>query len=372
MQVLVTGGAGFIGSRLVSALVSKGYTVKVLDALVEQVHGAKCRDDINLPKQVQFIHADVRDIESWRLALQDCDVVYHLAAEVGVGQSMYNIVRYVSANTLGTANLLELLANGEYTLKKLIIASSMSIYGEGAYRCIHCGPVEVALRPIAQLQRAQWEPLCPHCEAVLEPVPTSESKPLRPTSVYAISKRDQEELCLTIGRAYNIPVVALRFFNTYGSGQALSNPYTGVAAIFASRLLNQKPPLIFEDGEQQRDFVHVSDIVQGLVLALEKETANYEVFNIGSGIPITIKQVAQALITAIGVDTQPEIVYKFREGDIRHCVADISKAQKLLGFQPMVQFADGIKELVAWVMQQTACDRIEQAHDELSRRGLTK
>lgn len=372
MQVLVTGGAGFIGSHLVSALVSKGHTVKVLDALVEQVHKSRCRDDINLPEQIQFIQADVRDIESWRLALQDCDAVYHLAAEVGVGQSMYNIVRYVSANTLGTANLLELLADGEYTPKKLIVASSMSVYGEGAYRCIHCGPVEVALRPIEQLQRAQWEPLCPHCETVLEPVPTSENKPLRPTSVYAISKRDQEELCLTVGRAYDIPVVALRFFNTYGSGQALSNPYTGVAAIFASRLLNQKPPLIFEDGEQQRDFVHVSDIVQGLVLALEKEAANYEVFNIGSGVPITIKQVAQTLITAIGVDMQPEIVYKFREGDIRHCVADISKAQKLLGYQPRIQFAEGIKELVAWVKQQSAYDRVEQAQDELARRGLTK
>lgn len=372
MRILVTGGAGFIGSHLVSALCDRGHDVRILDALVEQVHGAKTAEQLALPEQVEFIRADVRALGSWRLALRDCDVVYHLAAEVGVGQSMYDIVRYVSANTLGTANLLELIANGECRPQKVIVASSMSIYGEGAYRCPQCGPVVVTLRPIEQLRCAQWEPLCPHCGTNLEPIPTDESKPLQPTSVYAITKRDQEELSLNVGRAYGIPVVALRFFNAYGSGQALSNPYTGVAAIFASRLLNQKPPLIFEDGKQMRDFVHVSDVVQGLLLAMEKDAANGQAFNIGSGVPLTIAQVAGALAAAIGVDIAPEIVQQFREGDIRHCYSDIHKAQTLLGYQPRVQFAQGMDELVSWVKHQTADDRFEQARAELTRRGLTK
>ncbi len=372
MKILVTGGAGFIGSHLVNALLARKYSVRVLDALVEQVHGPDPFAGLRIPPGVEFIQGDVRDERMWQQALTGCDVVYHLAAEVGVGQSMYDIVRYMSTNTMGTSILLELLANRKHVVQKVIVASSMSIYGEGQYTCATCGPMTPAVRPISQLEQQQWEVLCPRCNAVLEPLPTSEEKPLQPTSVYAISKRDQEELCLTLGRAYDIPTVALRFFNTYGSGQSLSNPYTGVAAIFASRLLNNRPPIIFEDGKQMRDFVHVDDIVQALILALEKDAANYEMFNVGSGAPISISEVASTLGAALDCDLQPEIVQRFRAGDIRHCYADISKAKSLLGYHPRVSFQEGMAELIDWVQQQTPVDRVELASAELDQRGLTK
>jgi dTDP-L-rhamnose 4-epimerase len=370
-RILVTGGAGFIGSHLVTALLRDGHSVRIVDALVDQVHGAQPKEK-QWPVGVEFIHGDVRDKETWRLSLRGCDAVYHLAAEVGVGQSMYDIVRYMSANTMGTANLLELLANREYNLKKIIVASSMSIYGEGAYLGPDGKRVVPDIRTIEQLEKRQWELVQPGTSKRLAPIPTDEMKPLQPSSVYAISKRDQEELCLSVGRAYGIPTVALRFFNVYGPGQALSNPYTGVAAIFASRLLNRKPPLIFEDGLQSRDFVHVKDIVQALLLAMECDEANFEVFNIGSGKPRTILEIASTLADALGVEIAPVIADQFRHGDIRHCFADISKAQRLLGYKPQVDFAKGVHELAEWVRQQTAVDRVDQARAELEERGLTK
>ncbi|MEJ2598006.1 MAG: NAD-dependent epimerase/dehydratase family protein [Anaerolineales bacterium] len=330
MKILVTGGAGFIGSHLVSTLAENGHQVRVLDALVEQVHGKNGAQKLHLPESVEFVRGDVRNIETWRESLRGCQAVYHLAAEVGVGQSMYEIVKYMSANTMGTSNLLQLLTSERGEVQKLVVASSMSIYGEGAYECTHCGAVVPEVRSTQQLQQRQWELSCPSCGQALVPIPTSEEKPLQPTSVYAISKRDQEELCLSVGRAYDIPSVALRFFNVFGPGQAMSNPYTGVVAIFGSRLLNHKAPLIFEDGLQSRDFVHVSDIVQALLLALECETADYQAFNIGSGQPRTVNEVAQALAKALEVDITPQIVGQYREGDIRHCFADISKARELL------------------------------------------
>jgi dTDP-L-rhamnose 4-epimerase len=253
-NVLVTGGAGFIGSHIVDELVSQGHRVRVLDLLAPQVHGRDIQIPKYLPDRVEFMKGDVGDMEAWRWALEDIDLIFHEAAEVGVGQSMYEIVRYMKANTLGTAIMLELLATGEYPIEKLIVASSMSIYGEGAYECPSCGPVFPQLRMTEQLLQRDWEMHCPNCQEVVTPVPTREDKPLFPTSIYAISKRDQEEMCLAIGRAYGIPTVALRYFNVYGPRQALSNPYTGVAAIFSSRLLNGNPPLIFEDGLQSRDW----------------------------------------------------------------------------------------------------------------------
>lgn len=372
MQILVTGGAGFIGSHLVTALTKKGHSVRIVDALIEQVHGVDPIARLSVMHGTEFIRGDVRDQRIWQQALAGCEVVYHLAAEVGVGQSMYDIVRYMSANTMGTANLLELLASGEFTPQKVIVASSMSIYGEGAYHCPHCGPVAAPPRSTKQLQQQQWEPFCPQCGTVLTPMPTPETKALQPTSVYAISKRDQEELCLSIGRAYGIPTVALRFFNAYGSGQSLSNPYTGVASIFASRLLNNNRPLVFEDGNQMRDFVHVSDVVQALILALEKDAANYEVFNVGSGVPVSISEVAKELSIVLNADLQPKVTHQFREGDIRHCFADISKAGAMLDYSPRVSFIDGMAELISWVKQQTAVDRVEQAQLELTKRGLAK
>jgi dTDP-L-rhamnose 4-epimerase len=370
--VLVTGGAGFIGSHLVDALVARGHKVRTLDALVPQVHGADAQVPRYLADNVEFVKGDVTDAEAWRRVLQDTRIVFHEAAEVGVGQSMYEIVRYVKANTLGTAIMLELLATGEYPIEKLIVASSMSIYGEGAYECPSCGPVFPQLRASEQLRGRDWEMRCPNCWQVAVPVPTSEDKPLFPTSIYAISKKDQEEMCLAIGRAYNIPTVALRYFNTYGPRQALSNPYTGIAAIFSSRLLNNNPPLIFEDGLQSRDFVHVSDIVQANLLAMENGRANYQVFNVGTGRPLTVLDVAHALSKALGSEIGPHIVGKFREGDIRHCYATIAKAQQVLGYEPKVAFEDGIADLVEWVRKQGSLDLVDQATTELEQRGLTK
>jgi dTDP-L-rhamnose 4-epimerase len=278
----------------------------------------------------------------------------------------------MKTNTLGTALMLELLTAGKYSVQKLVVASSMSIYGEGAYECSSCGPVFPNLRTPEHLLERDWEMRCPYCQKVSVAVPTNEDKPLSPTSIYAISKRDQEEMCLTIGRAYHIPTVALRYFNVYGPRQALSNPYTGVAAIFSSRLLNGNPPLVFEDGLQSRDFVHVSDIVQANLLAMTKDRANYGVFNIGTGRPLTVLDVAHALSRALGVNVQPKIVTRFRDGDIRHCFADISKAREVLGYAPKVAFEDGIPDLVKWVRDQESLDLVDKAARELEERGLTK
>ena len=371
-HILVTGGAGFIGSHLVDALIERGHQVRVLDSLVEQVHGPHADRPAHLHPSAEFVRGDVRDVEAMRRALQGIEVIYHEAAEVGVGQSMYEVTRYVGGNTYATSVLLEILANEKHTIKRLIVASSMSIYGEGAYRCPQHGRVHPFLRPEEQLARKDWEMKCSECGQPVEIMGTPEDKPLFPTSIYAISKMDQELMCLSIGRAYNIPAVALRYFNVYGPRQALSNPYTGVAAIFSGRLLNGNPPVIFEDGQQSRDFTHVSDIVQANLLALERDEAVYEVFNVGTGRALSVCDVAMALINELKVRIQPEIVGGFRAGDIRHCVADIGKARRLLGYEPRVKFEDGLTELVTWVKGQHADDRVEQARHELAQRGLIR
>ncbi|MBS1252796.1 MAG: dTDP-L-rhamnose 4-epimerase [Anaerolineales bacterium] len=393
MKILVTGGAGFIGSHLVDALIEREHDVRVFDELVPQVHGAVDGPPAYLNPEVEFVRGDVQDKAALRKALQDVEVVYHEAAEVGVGQSMYEVTRYVNANTAGTGVLLEILANEPHTVQKLIVASSMSIYGEGAYECPVHWVVHPQLRPDEQLEAREWEVRCPvpvegskskakgstfqpsnlpTCNRKLEPIPTSEDKPLFPTSIYAISKMDQELMCLSIGRAYDIPTVALRYFNVYGPRQALSNPYTGVAAIFSSRLLNGNPPLIFEDGQQSRDFVHVSDIVQANLLALERDEANFGVFNVGTGRQTTVLDVAHSLAEGLGVDINPEIVDQYRAGDIRHCYADITRIRETLGFEPQVQFEDGMRDLIDWVRRQESSDLVDQAKAELEQRGLAK
>lgn len=369
MKILVTGGAGFIGSHLVAALVARGHAVRVLDSLEPQVHGpAPCPA---LPPGVELVRGDVRDRALVEQALDGVEALFHQAAVVGVGQSMYEIERYVSANTLGTAVLLDVIARRRPPLRKLIVASSMSIYGEGAYSCPSCGPQRPGLRDEEQLERRAWELRCPQCAAQLAPVPTPESKPLEPTSVYAITKRDHEELCLAVGRAYGIPTVALRYFNVYGRGQALANPYTGVAAIFSSRLLNGRPPVVFEDGLQTRDFTHVSDIVQANLLALETDGAE-GVYNVGTGRATSVLRVAEMLIELLGPGIAPEITGRYRAGDIRHCVADISKIQRELGYAPRMRFEDGIVDLVAWVREQQVPDRFDASRAELEARGLTR
>ncbi len=366
-NVLVTGGCGFIGSHLVDQLTKMKHSVRVFDNLEFQVHEGKLPEYLNA--DAEYIFGDVRNEDALKKVVEDIDIIFHLAACVGVGQSMYEIKRYVDVNSMGTAKLLETLISEEANVKKLIVASSMSIYGEGAYECEDCGVVYPRLRTKEQFKSKKWEVTCPECKKIVKPIPTSESKPLHPTSVYAITKRDQEEMCLTVGKAYGIPTVALRFFNVYGPRQSLSNPYTGVAAIFLSRIKNNNPPLIFEDGLQSRDFVNIRDIVQASILAMESNNANYEVFNVGTGEPTTILKIANVLIKLFRSDLKPKILYKYRSGDIRHCYADISKIKKI-GFKPSVQLEKGMSELIEWGNKAKAKDKTEKAQRELKEKGL--
>jgi dTDP-L-rhamnose 4-epimerase len=370
-SVLVTGGAGFIGSYLVDALAERGYHVRVFDSLELQVHGPRREVPGYLNPAAELVVGDVRDRGALLEALNGISVVFHYAAAVGVGQSMYEISRYVEANTLGGANLLDILANEEHEVEKLIVASSMSIYGEGKYECGKCGVVYPHLRPDEQLRERKWEMRCPQCGNEARPLPTDERKPLYPNSIYAVTKRDHEEMFLCFGRAYGIPTVALRFFNVYGPRQALSNPYTGVAAIFSSRLLNRQPPVIYEDGLQSRDFIHVHDVVRASLLAMERGEANYEVFNVGTGRPMTILEVARVLTDNLADgEIEPVVVGQYRRGDIRHCFSDIGKIQQALGFAPSVGFEEGVSDLIGWVREQEAADRFHVVDQELKEKDL--
>jgi dTDP-L-rhamnose 4-epimerase len=369
MRTLVTGGAGFIGTHLVKELVGRGDEVVVLDSLEEQVHGGNPPE---LPESVELIVGDVGDVAAADRALASVDRVVHLAAAVGVGQSMYEIARYTERNTMQTATFLERLVAQRPMPTRLVVASSMSIYGEGEYECPEHGRMAPPPRPEEQLLARQWELVCPRCKSELKPVGTRETKSLIPTSIYAITKRDHEELCLVTGSAYGIPAVALRFFNVYGPGQALSNPYTGVAAIFASRLLNGRPPVIFEDGEQSRDFIHVSDIVRAIVLALESERATGHAINLGTGRPSTVVQIAEALSAGLGTEVEPIRNGRYRAGDIRHCVADPQRARELLGFEAATTLEDGMRALLRWLADQEAVDRVDDATRELASRGLAR
>jgi dTDP-L-rhamnose 4-epimerase len=367
-HILITGGAGFIGSHLADELLAHGHRVRVLDSLASQVHGEGGRRPPYLDPDIELMVGDVCDPAAVRSALQGIDSVYHFAAAVGVGQSMYEVVHYTRVNNLGTAVLLEALS--KQRAKRLVVASSMSLYGEGLYQTQSGEVRAVGERSLEQLRAGDWE-WRDDDGAPLVPAPTPETKVPALASVYALSKLDQERLCLMIGRAYNIPTVALRFFNAYGPRQALSNPYTGVLAIFASRLINDSAPKIFEDGYQQRDFVSVYDIARACRLALETPAAAGEVFNIGSGNAYTVRDIAERMATVVGKKhLHPEITRKYRVGDIRHCFADISKARKLLGYEPRVTLEQGLAELAAWLEGQAAVDRVAQASEELSARGL--
>ncbi len=369
MKVLITGGAGFIGSHLADELIREGHEVRILDSLDAQVHGPQTAAPGYLNPDAELIPRDVRDSSALQRALKGCDAVVHLAAAVGVGQSMYEVEKYVSVNTLGTARLLEAL--GDSSVKRLVVASSMSIYGEGLYEDADGQEVAWAERRPEDIRAGVWEPRDAD-RRTLTPLPTPERKPPKLTSVYALSKYDQERMCLMIGQARGLPTTALRFFNVYGPRQALSNPYTGVLAIFAARYLNDRPPLIFEDGEQKRDFVSVHDVARACRLALESDDADGRVFNIGSGEPQTINQVAGRMAAALDkTHIEPQINGRYRVGDVRHCFADISLARRSLGFEPAVRFEDGLAELAEWLREQSAEDRTETAHAELAARGLT-
>ncbi|MER8827714.1 NAD-dependent epimerase/dehydratase family protein [Mesorhizobium sp. M0938] len=364
-RILVTGGCGFIGRHVVQELVEHGYAACILDALLEQVHGGEA---ISLPAGAELIKGDVRDRDAVAEALQGVDAVIHLAAEVGVGQSMYEIARYVGANDLGTANLLEALI--KHPVERIVVASSMSVYGEGLYATPDGRRVDNARRQPSDIKSGQWNPLSAANES-LSPLPTDEEKPVDLASIYALTKYAQERAVLIFGDAYGVDAVALRLFNVFGAGQALSNPYTGVLANFASRLANGQRPMIFEDGEQKRDFVHVRDVARAFRLALEQRQARGHVINIGSGKAYAISEVARLLADAMGLPgSQPEILGKARSGDIRNCFADIAKARELLGFEPRHRLEHSLDEFVAWVRNTVAIDRGADMKRELEERGL--
>ena len=368
MKILVTGGMGFLGSHLVDALVKKGHSVTAIDNLDEQVHQGKKPKYLN--PGAQYIVGDVRNHASLEKAIGKNEIIFHEAAAVGVGQSMYKIEHYISNNDLGTANLLDILVNEKNRVKKLMVASSMSIYGEGAYNCPKCGKIIPELRNDSQLKKSDWQMHCPDCGRVARPVPTREDKPLSPTSVYAYSKKHQEELCLLVGKTYKIPTVALRYFNIYGPRQALSNPYTGVCAIFSARIKNNNSPIIYEDGLQARDFIHVSDVVAANIFVMNNQKADYKALNVGTGKPTSILDIAKILAKLHSKDIKPEVVNKYRSGDIRHCFADMS-AMKAMGFRPKMDFLEGMRGLVEWSKTEKAEDKVENANKELEVRGLT-
>jgi dTDP-L-rhamnose 4-epimerase len=367
-RVLITGGAGFIGSHLADALLARGYRVRALDNLSEQVHGASREFPSYLSSEVETVKGDVRERRDVERALAGVDAVFHFASAVGVGQSMYEIEKYVDINNRGTAVLLEALLRRP--VEKLVVASSMSIYGEGLYRDGEGQTCAPRPRSVAQLKSGDWDLKDARGEPLI-PVATPEGKTPMPESIYALSKYDQEMMCLLFGRAYDVPVCALRFFNVYGERQALSNPYTGVLAIFAARYLNERPPVIFEDGRQKRDFVHVRDLAAGCVLALESPAARDEVFNLGGGEAYSVLEIAERLGHVLGKGhIKPQVRGNYRAGDIRNCFADISKASRVLGYKPRISLETGLAELGRWLEGRMDEDRSETAESELRRHGL--
>ena len=372
-RVLVTGGDGFIGRHLVRALVARGDDVIVLDSHEEQVHPG---DVSRLPGRQPFMGnpvyftGDVGHPGAVALAMEGVDRVVHLAAVVGVGQSMYQFANYVQKNSLATASFLEAVVAQRPRIERLIVASSMSVYGEGAKECRACDHPSPGPRSPERLAAGQWGVPCVSCGKDMQAMSSDETDRLNPTSVYAITKRDQEELCLTVGAAYDIPTLALRFFNVYGPGQSLSNPYTGAAAIFASRLLNGKPPIVFEDGEQERDFIHVSDIVRGILLALDATDVSERAINLGTGRPTQIRRIAHILADVLAPDINPVYTNEYRTGDIRHCFADTWAAETQLCFVADTPVDIGIRELAADIRGRTPNDTLEAHISDLRTSGL--
>jgi dTDP-L-rhamnose 4-epimerase len=368
---LVTGGAGFVGSHLVDALLVEGHTVRVLDNLEPQAHEGGVPGFFS--GDAQLIVGDLRDRDTVAGALDGVEYVFHQAGMVGNGQSMYQLYRYVDVNAGGTAVLLEEVLRRRDRVRRVVAASSMVVYGEGRYRCGEHGELNPGLRDEADLRARHWEPRCPRCGAEMAPVATDEETPLRPTSAYAISKRDCEELVLVAGRAHRVETVALRYLNVYGPRQALSNPYTGVAAIFATRILSGRRPLVFEDGRQRRDLTHVSDIVRANLLAMHAPAAAGQAINVGTGSSITVAELASRLARSLGrADLVADISGRYRAGDVRHCWADLRRARRLLGYEPAADRDTALVELAQWVATQQPVDRSEAATLELTARGLVR
>ena len=375
MKILITGGAGFIGSHLADKLVeNEKYEVTIFDILEEQVHGDSKLPPSYLNPKAEFVLGSVTDYEVFKDLVTESDVIFHLAAMVGVGQSMYQIEKYTNHNILGIGNFMDILVNSEHDIQKVIIASSNTVYGEGKYKCDNCGTVYPPLRSENQLKRKQWHLRCPNCSSKVEAIYTDETTPLNPSSIYAFSKEAQERIGLMIGNTYGIKTSVLRFFLVYGPRQSINNPYTGVCGIFASRIFSGKAPLVFEDGNQTRDFVHVSDICQGLTLAMNSKAANGEIFNLGTGIPISIIEVANIISNKINPKIKPKITNSYRVGDIRHCVAEISKIKSKLGYTPEMNFRDGIETFIKWVQKKDLknLQKSKNAIKELEEKKLIK
>jgi len=363
----VTGGAGFIGSHIVDRLINCGHKVTIFDNLSPQVHkDGKIPDYIS--SDARFVNGDIRNYEELKKVVLDSEVIFHKASAVGVGQSQYEIKHYTDVNEGGTANLLDIIVNNKTRVEKLIVAASMSSYGEGNYNCSECGTVRPALR--VRCDTREWEPKCPKCSGCLEAIATDEMAAQYCNSIYSLSKKNQEDMCHIIGKTYDIPTVALRYFNVYGTRQSLSNPYTGVAAIFMSRIKNNNKPVIYEDGNQTRDFVSVHDIVKANILSMDKEEANFQTFNIGSGRATKIRDVAGIIAKFYGSSITPSITQTFRKGDVRHCFADISKARKKLSFEVSVPFDEGMVELAEWSKEAFSEDSFHIAHQELVSKGI--
>jgi len=374
-NILITGGAGFIGSNLTVKLVSKGYNVTILDNLSKQIHGENQDSTLynSIKDKATFILGDVCNKSDWQKALRNQDSVIHLAAETGTGQSMYEITRYNEVNIIGTAHLLNILANQEHTIEKILIASSRSIYGEGKYLCHNHGVTFPNERNAADMAKGNFNPICNKCNKELILKATDENSKIHPSSIYGITKQQKEQMILLMGKALKIPAVALRYQNVYGPGQSLSNPYTGILSIFSTRLLNGNDIDIYEDGEESRDFVFIDDVVDATVLALEKKEANHQIFNVGSGVATTVLEVANTLKKLYASNVNINISGKYRLGDIRHNYADLSKIKNVLGFHPKFNFRTGISEFVNWVKTQNIQeDKYENSIKELKQKGLIK
>jgi dTDP-L-rhamnose 4-epimerase len=374
-NIFITGGAGFIGSNLALQLLSRGHRLRVMDNLSEQIHADYTASPLyqSIEGKVEFVRGDVRNRADWEQCLQGQEVVVHLAAETGTGQSMYEIEKYVDVNIKGTGILLDILANQEHSVQKVVVASSRSIYGEGKYECQEHGVVYPNDREDQHLSQGSFEPRCPSCGEEVSLLLTDEDSKIHPSSIYGITKQNQEQMVLVACKSMGIGAVALRYQNVYGPGQSLSNPYTGILSIFSTRLLNHNPINIFEDGEESRDFVFIDDVVSATIACIEKEEANHQVFNVGSGEATSVSQVAAALKSAYQSDVDISVSGDYRLGDIRHNVADISRARAVLGFEPQVMFEEGIRRFSDWVKQQEVQeDKYEASVEEMKRKGLMK
>lgn len=376
MKVLITGGAGFIGSNLALKLISKGYEVVLLDNLSRQIHGENYKESYTyrlIANKCELIVGDVTNFEDWKRAIKGVDIIVHLAAETGTGQSMYEINKYIDVNISGTAKLLEVITNEKNQVKKLVIAASRAVYGEGKFQCDKHGIVYPEARKDEDMSRRDFEVKCPVCNQNVEMMPTDEDSKLHPTSVYGHTKQSQEELCMIVGKSINLPIVAFRFQNVYGPGQSLKNPYTGILSIFSTRIKNGNDLNIFEDGLETRDFVYIEDITDSIILGIENDNANFQSFNVGSGEKIDVLTVANTLKEKYKANVNINVSGNYRLGDIRHNLGDLTKIRSLLGYEPKVKFTEGISNFVDWVeKQEVESDNYEASIEEMKKKGLYK